>query len=69
MPKQQTEIKPKQQQIRHEVEQNHSITDSLIESNGLGLLTPSDAPLKDEQTPSWQKQKKDKKKKNRGIRF
>ena len=51
------------------MEQNYSVTDSLIESNGLGLLTPSDAPQEDEYVPSWQKQKKDKKKKNRGIRF
>ena len=69
MPKKQTVIEPKQQPTRLEAEQNYSVTDSLIESNGLGLLTPSDAPLEDEQTHSWQKQKKDKKKKNRGIRF
>ena len=69
MPKMQTKIESKQQSIRQEVEQNHSITDSLIEGNGLGLLTPSDAPPEDDQVPSWQKQKKDKKKKNRGIRF
>ena len=68
-PKMQTEIEPKQQPIRQEAVQNYSVTDSLIESNGLGLLTPSDAPPEDEQAPSWQKQKKDKKKKNRGIRF
>ena len=69
MPKTQNEIEPKQQPIRQDVEQNYSVTDSLIESNGLGLLTPSDAPQEDEYVPSWQKQKKDKKKKNRGIRF
>ena len=68
-PKIQAEIEPKQQPIRQEAMQNYSITDSLIESNGLGLLTPSDAPPEEEQVPSWQKQKKDKKKKNRGIRF
>ena len=69
-PKMQTEIEPKQQPIRQEEERNYSITDNLIESNGLGLFTPSDAPQEDEQPPSWQKQKKkDKKKKNRGIRF
>ena len=68
-PQTQTQNEPKQQPIRQEVEQNYSGTDSLIESNGLGLLTPSDAPPEDEQVPSWQKQKKDKKKKNRGIRF
>ena len=67
MPKMQAEIKPKQQQIRQEVEPNYSITDSLIESNGLGLLTPSDAPPEDEQPPSWQKQRKKDKKKRRGI--
>ena len=65
----QTEIESKQQPTRQETEQKYSVTDSLIESNGLGLLTPSDAPPEDEQPPSWQKQKKDKKKKNRGIRF
>ena len=69
MPKIQTEIEAKQQPIRQEVEQNHSVTDSLIESNGLGLLTPSDAPPEEEQVPSWQKQKKKERKKNRGIRF
>ena len=69
MPKKQTEIEPKQQLIRQEVEHNHSITNSLIEGNGLGLFTPSDAPPEDEQTPSWQKQKKKERKKNRGIRF
>ena len=68
-PKMQTEIEPKQQPTRQEVEQNYSVTDSLIESNGLGLLNVPDAPPEDEQVPSWQKQKKDKKKKNRGIRF
>ena len=69
MPKIQTEIEAKQQPIRQEVEQNHSVTDSLIESNGLGLLTPSDAPPEEEQVPSWQKQPKKGRKKNRGIRF
>ena len=68
-PKMQTEIEPKQQPIRQEEERNYSVTDNLIESNGLGLFTPSDAPQEDEQAPSWQKKKKDKKKKNRGIRF
>ena len=67
-PQTQTEIEPKQQPIRQE-EHNFSVADNLIESNGLGLFTPSDAPQKDEQVPSWQKKKKDKKKKNRGIRF
>ena len=43
--------------------------DSLIESNGLDLLTPSDVPPEDEQPPSWQKQKKKERKKNRGIIF
>ena len=69
MPKKQTGIEPKQQPIRQEVEQNYSVTNSLIESNGLGLLTPSDAPPEEEQPPSWQKQKKKERKKNRGIRF
>ena len=68
-PKMQTEIEPKQQPIRQEEERNYSITDNLIESNGLGLLTPLDTPQEEEQPPSWQKKKKDKKKKNRGIRF
>ena len=68
-PQAQTGIEPKQQPIRQEVEQNYSVTDSLIESNGLGLLTPSDALPEDEQPPSWQKQKKKERKKNRGIRF
>ena len=67
MPKKQNEIEPKQQQIRQEVEQNYSVTDSLIESNGLGLLTPSDAPPEEEQVPSWQKQRNKDKKKRRGI--
>ena len=67
MPKRQAEIEPKQQPTRQEVEQDYSVTDSLIKSNGLGLLTPSDAPPEEEQTPSWLKQKKDKKKKRRGI--
>ena len=69
MPKKQTEIEPKQRPIRQETEQNYSVTDSLIESNGLGLLTPSDAPPEEEQVPSWQKQRKKERKKNRGIRF
>ena len=69
IPKQQAEIEPKQQPIRQEVEQNYSVTDSLIGSNGLGLLNIPDTPPEDEQALSWQKQKKDKKKKNRGIRF
>ena len=69
-PQTQTEIEPKQQLIRQEEERNYSITDSLIDSNGIGLFTPSNAPQEDEQAPSWQKQKKkDKKRKNRGIRF
>lgn len=69
MQKMQTEIEPKQQPIRQEAEQNYNLTDSLIEGNGLGLLTPTDVPSEEEQTPSWQKKKKDKKKKNQGIRF
>ena len=69
MQKMQTEIEPKQQPIRQEAEQNYNLTDSLIEGNGLGLLTPTDVPSEEEQTPSWQKNKKDKKKKNQGIRF
>ena len=69
MPKNHTEIEPIQQSIRQEAEQNYSVTDILIESNGLGLLNIPDAPPEEEQVPSWQKQKKDKKKKNRGIRF
>lgn len=69
MPKMQAENEPKQQPIRQETEPNHSVTDSLIESNGFGLLTPSDTPPEDEQEPSWQKQKKKERKKNRGIRF
>ena len=69
MPKTQTEIEPKQRPIRQETEQNYSVTDSLIESNGLGLLNVPDAPPEDEQPPSWQKQKKKERKKNRGIRF
>ena len=69
-PNKHTEIEPKQQPIRQEAEQNYSVTDSLIVCNGLGLLNVPDAPPEDEQSPSWQKQKKkDKKKKNRGIRF
>ena len=69
MPKMQTEIEPKQQPIRQEAEPNYSVTDSLIESNGLGLLNVPDAPPEDEQPPSWQKQKKKERKKNQGIRF
>ena len=69
MPKKQTEIEPKQQPTRQEAEQNYSVTDSLIESNGLGLFTPEDAPVEEEQVPSWQKQRKKERKKNRGIRF
>ena len=68
-PQTQTEIEPKQQPTRQEVVQNYHVTDSLIEGNGLVLLNVSDASPEDEQVPSWQKQKKDKKKKNRGIRF
>ena len=67
MPKIQAEIEPKQQPTRQEAEQNYSVTDSLIESNRLGLLTPSDVPPEDEQVPSWQKQRKKDKKKRRGI--
>ena len=66
-PKMQTEIEPKQPPIRQEAEQNYSVTDSLIESNGLCLLNIPDAPPEDEQVPSWQKQKKKDKKKRRGI--
>ncbi len=62
----QTEIKPNRQPIKQEEERNYSVADSLIESNGFGLFTPLDTPPEDEQVPSWQKQKK---KKNRGIRF
>lgn len=69
MPKIQTEIEPKQQPIRQEEERNYSVTDSFIESNGLGLLTPSDAPPGDEQPPSWQKQKKKERKKTRGFKL
>ena len=43
--------------------------DNLIENNGLGLLNVPDAPPEEEQVPSWQKQKKKERKKNRGIRF
>ena len=69
-PKIQTEIEPKQQPIRQEEEHIFSVADNLIESNGMGLFTPLNTPQDDEQVPSWQKQKKkDKKKKNRGIRF
>ena len=69
MPKNHTEIEPIQQSIRQEAEQNYSVTDILIESNGLGLLNIPDAPPEDEQPPSWQKQRKKERKKNRGIRF
>ena len=69
MPKTQTEIEPKQQPTRQETEQNYSVTDSLIECNGLGLLNVPDAPPEEEQPPSWQKQKKKERKKNQGIRF
>ena len=69
MPIKQTEIEPKQQPIRQETEQNYSVTYSLIESNGLGLFSPSDAPPEEDQVPSWQKQRKKERKKNRGIRF
>lgn len=68
-PKIQAEIEPKQQPTRQETEQKYSVTDSLIESNGLGLLTPSDAPPEDEQPPSWQKQKKKERKKTRGFKL
>lgn len=68
-PKMQTEIEPKQQPTRQETEQNYSVTDSLIECNGLGLLNVPDAPPEEEQPPSWQKQKKKERKKNQGIRF
>ena len=67
MPKMQTEIEPKQQPIRQEAVQNYSVTDSLIESNGLGLLNVPDASPEEEQPPSWQKQKKKDKKQRRGI--
>ena len=66
-PKMQTKIEPKQPPIRQEAEQNYSVIDSLIASNGLGLLIPSDVPPEDEQVPSWQKQKKKDKKKRRGV--
>ena len=69
MPKTQNEIEPKQQPTRQEVEQNYSVTGNLIESNGLSLFTPLDAPPEEERAPSWQKQKKKERKKNRGIRF
>jgi len=69
MPKKQTEIEPKQQPIRQEAEQNYSVTDSLIESNGLGLLNIPDAPPEEEQVPSWQKQKKKERKKTRGFKL
>ena len=44
MPKSQNEIEPKQPPIRQESEQNNSVTESLIESNGLGLLNIPDTP-------------------------
>lgn len=69
MPKKQNEIEPKQQPIRQEVEHNYSVTDSFIESNGLGLFTPTDAPPEEEQAPSWQKQKKKERKKTRGFKL
>ena len=69
MPKKQTEIELKQQPIRQEAEQNYSVTDSLIESNGLGLLNIPDAPPEEEQVPSWQKQKKKERKKTRGFKL
>lgn len=65
----QTEIEPKQRPIRQKAEQNYSVTDSLIESNGLGLLTPTDVPSEEEQPPSWQKQKKKERKKTRGFKL
>lgn len=65
MPKTQTEIESKQQPIRQEEERNYSVTDNLIESNGMGLFTPLDTLHEDEQVPSWQKKKKDKKKESR----
>jgi len=68
-PELQSENEPKQQPIRQEEERNYSVTDNLIESNGLGLFTPLDALPEDEQVPSWQKQKKKEKKKRRGIGF
>lgn len=68
-PKMQNEIESKQQPISQEVEPSYSVTDNLIESNGLGLFSPSDTPPEDEQPPSWQKQKKKERKKNREIRF
>lgn len=69
-PKMQTEIGPKQQPIRQEEERNYSVTDNLIESNEMGLLTPLDAPQENEQVPSWQKQKKkNDKKKTRGLKL
>ena len=52
MPKMQTEIEPKQQPTRQEVEQNYSVTGNLIESNGLSLFTPLDAPPEEERAPS-----------------
>ena len=38
MPKTQTEIESKQQPIRQEEERNNSVTDNLIESNGMAYL-------------------------------
>ena len=52
MQKTQTEIEPKQQPIKQEIEQNYSITDILIESNGMGLLTPLNTPQEEAQAPS-----------------
>lgn len=69
MPKSQNEIEPKQPPIRQESEQNNSVTESLIESNGLGLLNIPDTPPEDEQPPSWQKQKKKERKKTRGFKL
>ena len=60
---------PKQQPIRQEAEQNYSVTDSLIESNGLGLLTPSDAHQRMNMYLLGRSKKKKDKKKNQGIRF
>lgn len=66
-PELQGENEPKQQPIRQEEERNYSVTDNLIESNGLGLFAPLDTPPEDEQVPYWQKQKKKEKKRRRGI--
>ena len=65
----QTEIEPKQQPIRQEEELNYSVTDNLIEGNGLGLLNIPNTPTEDEQVPSWQKKKKDKRKKTEGSDY